>query len=245
MRPSLSALIIARDEARDLPGCLASLKGTADEIVVLVDDATTDDTERIARDAGCVVARRKFDDYTRQRQAALDLCTKDWVLWIDADERLVELPTPPDGAVGVPLRFRVRFLGKVLRFGGLGGETHVRLFARKAAKFVGGQVHEGLALDGRVAAPAGLIDHEPYQDLDEYFAKTRRYTSLAAEKKLAAGKSASVLHHLVFPWELLKRLVLRLGVLDGYPGVMWAGLSAYHHWLKYAKLRELEASRKR
>lgn len=250
---SLSALIIAKDEQLDLVFCLQSLKDARifDEIVVLVDDATTDHTESIARKHGCKVARRKFDDYAGQRQAALALCSKDWVLWIDADESLsrssasairAELQHPRHDAY--TLRFSLRFLGKTLRWGGLGHETHVRLFRREAAKFVGGALHEGLEISGSTGGPLeGEIEHRSYRDLAEYLQKLDRYTTLAAQKKYDAGQRFHWWHHLVLPWELTKRLLLRGAVLDGYAGVSYGCLSAFHHWLKYAKLREMEKRR--
>jgi glycosyltransferase involved in cell wall biosynthesis len=249
MRPSLSALIIAKDEELDLSLCLASLAQARvfDEIVVLVDEASADRTEQIARAAGCKVARRAFDDYASQRQAALELCGKDWVLWIDADEAVDEdlahgigAAIQDEGFAAYAVRFRIRFMGRTLRFGGLGSETHVRLFRREAAKFVGGALHEGLEIAGRVGgALQGRMEHRPYRDLSEYLEKLDRYTTLAAEKKYAAGKRFHCWQHLILPWELIKRVILRLAFLDGAAGLTWAGLSAFHHWLKYAKLKEM------
>lgn len=253
MPSSLSALIIAKDEERDLPSCLLSLTGLVDQIVVVVDDATADRTEQIAKAAGAKVVRRKFDDYAGQRQAALELCDRDWVLWIDCDERpdavlkedvlLLLRSGAIDQATHYEASFRVKFLGRVLRYGGLGGETHVRLFKRDKARFVGGALHEGLALEGPRGSLAGAIEHEPYKDLSEYLEKLDRYTTLAAQKKLAAGKRFRSIDHLVLPWELLKRVVLLGGFLDGWQGLTWAGLSAFHHWLKYVKLKELETEK--
>ena len=250
MKPSLSALIIAKDEALDLTRCLASLKAArvVDEIVVLVDAASADETETLARAAGCVVAVRAFDDYARQRQAALELCSKDWVLWVDADEAVDEdlghgiaaaLEAPDAAAFAV--RFAVNFMGRRLRFGGLGSETHVRLFRRDKARFVGGGLHESLEIAGAVGGPLqGRMEHTPYRDLSEYLRKLDRYTTLAAEKKLAAGRRFHCWQHLILPWELFKRVILRLAFLDGTAGLTWAGLSAFHHWLKYAKLKEMQ-----
>ncbi len=247
MPKSLSALIIARDEERDLPGCLESLRGLADEIVVLVDEATTDRTAELARAAGATTAVRRFDDYARQRQAALELCAKDWVLWVDCDERpdeelrrAIKACLEDPSADAYSLRFAVRFLGRTLRWGGLGCETHVRLFRREAARFVGGALHEGLELSGPAGGRLpGRMLHEPYRDLSEYLGKLDRYTTLAAEKKRRAGRRFHWWHHLVLPAELLKRMA-KLAFLDGWQGMTWAGLSAFHHWLKYVKLRELE-----
>ncbi len=254
MKPSLSALIIAKDEERDLPGCLESLQGLADEIVVLVDDSTTDGTERIARDAGCKVARRKFDDYASQRQAALELCTKEWVLWIDCDESVsselkasVTSLFAREGNAGVNdgyiIPFTFRFLGKTLRFGGMGSEMHLRLFRRSKSRFVGGQLHEAIEISGNGIAfmPGdGTILHQSYVDIPDYLAKLDRYTTLSAEKKFAAGQRFRFWHRLIAPWEFVMRVFIKLGFLDGRPGIVWARLSARHSALKYAKLRELE-----
>lgn len=246
MTPSLSAILIAKDEERDLPACLESLKGCAGEVVVVISDDTTDKTESIAREHGAKTIRRKFDDYARQRQASLDLATGDWCLWIDPDERLTpelsknisdELRAPRADAYDIP--FQVRFLGRTMRWGGLGSESHVRLFRRDKSRFVGGALHEGIEVSGETARLSGAILHEPYRDLSDYLAKLDRYTTLAAKKRHEAGRRASGLHHLLLPWEFFARAVLKLGVLDGRAGLIWAGLSAFHTWLKYVKLAEM------
>lgn len=245
----LSALIIAKDEERDLPGCLESLEGLADEIVVVVDSASRDNTEDIARRAGAKVLLRAFDHYAGQRQQALESCTKHWVLWIDCDERitpelksaiLLELRAPRVHVY--TLRFEIQFLGKVLRWGGLGRETHERLFTREGTRFTGGLVHEGIARRARGPRrilSAGAVRHSPYRDLGDYLSKLDRYTSLAARKKYESGRRFHGWHHFILPWEFFSRAVLKLGFLDGPQGLVWAGLSAFHSWLKYVKLKRL------
>lgn len=248
MTPSLSAILIAKDEEADLPACLASLAGLATEIVVVVSADTTDRTEALARAAGAKVVRRAFDDYARQRQASLEAASGEWCLWIDPDERVTPaladeiraaLAAGP-AVTGYDIPFEVVFLERTLRWGGLGSETHMRLFRRTKARFVGGALHEGVVVDGFLGRLNGAMVHEPYKDISDYLSKLDRYTTLAAQKRYAAGKRFSPLHHLILPWEFFARAVLKLGVLDGYPGMVWAGLSAYHSWLKYAKLRELQ-----
>ncbi len=245
---SLSAILIAKDEERDLPGCLQSLKGLATEIIVVVSDDTTDRTEEIARAAGAKVIRRKFDDYARQRQASLDAATGEWCLWIDPDERATPalaaeirsvLPAPSAFA-SYDIPFEVLFLGTTLRWGGLGSESHVRLFRRAKARFVGGGLHEGIQIDGSEGRLEGKIVHEPYKNISEYLEKLDRYTTLAAQKRHAAGVRFSPWRHLILPWEFFARAVLKGGFLDGRAGLVWAGLSAYHSWLKYVKLGELQ-----
>jgi glycosyltransferase involved in cell wall biosynthesis len=244
MTPSLSAILIAKDEEHDLPGCLDALKALAPQIVVVVSDDTTDGTEKIARSYGAKVLVRAFDDYARMRQASLDAADGDWCLWIDPDERVTpalagEIRTvlasdPAFCAADIP--FSVRFLGRTMRWGGLGHESHVRLFRRGRGRFTGGALHESLIIDGPVGALRSKIIHEPYRDIPDYLSKLERYTTLAAEKRLKQGRRFTVFHHLILPWEFLARAVFKLGFLDGYQGLVWAGLSAFHSWLKYVKL---------
>lgn len=248
MTPSLSALLIVKDEERDLPGCLASLKDLATELVIVVDESSADGTEALAKAAGAKTLRRRFDDYARQRQAGLDAAGGEWCLWIDADERLTPALAEeiarsvrrPDGAAAFALPFEVRFQGRALRWGGLGSESHVRLFRRDKARFTGGALHEGLEVAGPVGRLSAPVVHEPYKDLSDYLSKLDRYTTLAARKRFDAGKRAGPLRHLLLPWEFFSRAVLKLGALDGGPGLTWAALAAYHSWLKYAKLDEMQ-----
>lgn len=253
MKPSLSAILIAKNEEEDLPGCLDSLKGLAEEIVVVVSDDTTDRTEEIAKSYGAKTFRRKFDNYAKMRQASLDAATKEWCLWIDPDERvspelketlLSEMEY--EEASAYEIDFEVHFLGKKLSWGGLGSEKHVRFFDRARARFIGGELHESLEIKkGRtIRLRGGKMIHTPYRDVADYMSKLERYTDLAAEKRFKAGKRATPFFHLIYPWELFARLVLKLGILDGAAGVTWARLSAYHSWLKYAKLRKLQEERR-
>lgn len=248
MTLSLSAILIAKNEERDLPGCLESLKGLANEIIVVVSDDTTDLTMDIAKRYGAKTSLRPFDDYARMRQASLDVAEGDWCLWIDPDERVTpELAeeikqalsaNPPFVAVDIP--FAVHFLGREMRWGGLGHESHVRLFQRSRARFTGGALHESLIVDGPVSSFKNKIVHEPYRDIPDYLSKLDRYTTLAARKRFEAGKRFTVFHHLILPWEFFSRAVLKAGFLDGYPGLVWAGLSSFHSWLKYVKLGRMQ-----
>ncbi|MEK7232975.1 MAG: glycosyltransferase family 2 protein [Elusimicrobiota bacterium] len=247
MTPSLSAILISKNEERDLPGCLESLKGLANEIIVVVSDDTSDNTEALAKSFGAKTFLRKFDDYARMRQKSLDAAEGDWCLWIDPDERVTpQLAAEIRGAlaarpqfVAVDIPFSVRFLGRAMRWGGLGHESHIRLFRRGKARFSDGALHESLLVDGPVSKFKHKIVHEPYRDIPDYLSKLDRYTTLAAQKRFEAGKRFSVFHHLILPGEFFIRAFLKLGILDGYPGLVWAGLSSFHSWLKYVKLARM------
>ena len=252
MKAKLSVILITRDEEHDLAACLESVRELEPEIVV-IDSGSTDRTREIARGFTPRVFERPFTDYASQKQVALDRASGEWVLSLDADERA----TPElreeirsllqggaeggagEGIAGYEIPFRVRFMGRVLRFGGLGSEQHLRLFRREAGRFVGGLLHEGIEVRGRTARLRGRIEHIPYRDLDEYLSKMRLYTSYAAQKRLEEGRRFTPLHHILPLWEFFQRTVLRLGLHDGTAGLAWAGLSSFHTWLKYMKLREL------
>lgn len=249
MSPRLSVVMIARDEERDLPDCLNSLRALEAEIVIVVDDRSSDQTKAAARRFTSHVFERTFDNYAAQKQSALERAAGEWVLSIDADERvsaelsaeLLALCAEGDnGIAGYQIPFAVHFMGRHLRHGGLGGERHLRLFRRAAGRFVGGSLHEGIEVTGAIRRTRGAIVHRPYRDLDEYLDKMTVYTTNAARKRREAGRRFTVLHHLLPCWEFFRRTVLRLGILDGTPGIVWAGLSAFHTWVKYLKLRELE-----
>lgn len=248
----LSVCVIARDEERDLPGLFESLVplrkslGEGFECVVL-DSGSSDGTVAVAERWGARTVHRPFDDFASQKQACLDLCAGDWVLSLDCDERLspelaqtvLDVLTDPGAAAGYELPFEVEFLGKVLRWGGLGGETHLRLFRRDKGRFGGEHVHEGVRVDGPVGRLPHPVRHRPYADLQEYMGKFDVYTERAARARLAAGRRPCWTDALRPSWELFSRLVLKLGVLDGGPGIEWARLSAMHTRRKYERLAEL------
>lgn len=254
----LSVCVIARDEERDLPELLASLATLraalgADFECVVLDSGSKDGTRAVAERWGARTAARDFDDFASQKQACLDLCTGDWVLSLDCDERLtpglaediLRVISGPAGPAGYVLPFEVEFEGKVLRWGGLGGETHLRFFQRAKGRFGGEHVHEGVRVDGPVARLRHPVRHRPYADLAEYREKFEVYTERAARARLAAGRRPSPLDALRPWWELFSRLVLKLGVLDGRQGVLWAHLSATHTRRKYQRLAELAGTQAR
>ncbi len=249
--PSLTVTLIARDEEDRLPAALASV-AWADEVVVVVDSATTDRTAEIAEAAGARVLVRAFDGFGTQKNAAAALATHRWVLSIDADEivsprlaleiraRLATLESEksPPAAFRIPIR--LEFLGRELHFGRDTVVRPARLYDRTRARFSEDPVHEKVLASGPVEALDESILHRSYRDLAHYLEKLDRYTTLAAEAKWAARKGVMPFLPLRVVWEFFDRAVLRLGVLDGTAGLTFAALSAANTLLKYLKLRELE-----
>ena len=243
MPPLLSIVVIVHNEEAHLGACLASIREIADEIVVL-DDGSTDATVSVAKQHGARVEMRPFDDFGRQKQAALELATGRWILSIDADERvtpalareIAQIVRRDDAADGYWLRRTMIYLGERLRFGGAGSEWILRLARRERARFAPLPVHEHLIVDGRTERLTGALDHIKYRSLREHIETINRYTELAARRKREAGRRFSATHVFRIPWEMFSRLILRLGVLDGRAGIIHAAMAAFYAFVQYAKL---------
>lgn len=240
-RPRLSAILITRDEQADLPDCLASL-GFCDEIVV-VDNGSSDATVEIARAAGAVV--RVTDDWPGfgpQKQRALDLATGDFVLSIDADERI-----PPALAAeiraaiargdrdGWRINRRSSFLGRFLLHGGWYPDRILRLARREAARFTPDRVHERLEVTGAFGDLGEDMIHHSYRTIDEVLDKGRRYALASAAERRARGKrgglGAAILRG---AWAFLRHYLLKRGFLDGAHGFVAAASKAqetFWRWL--------------
>lgn len=238
----LSAFLIVHNEEKHLAECLASLAGLADEIVV-VDDGSTDGSVRIAEAHGAMVVHREFDGFGRQKQAALELTTGEWVLSIDADERV-----PPalaeeirstlcdvNASEGYWMRRELVYMGRLMRFGGTRNDWVLRLARRDRARFVPVPVHERMIVEGRERRLRAALLHLKYGSLGEHVRHINRYTDMIAEQKRMRGERFHPWHLLRIPLELFVRLVLRLGVLDGKAGLIYGVMASYYGFLKHAK----------
>jgi glycosyltransferase involved in cell wall biosynthesis len=248
----LTGLVIATDEERDLPACLESL-AFCDELVV-IDGGSTDGTVDAALDAGARVIANPWPGYAAQRRFGLAAARGEWVLAVDADERVDdELRRAVGGALaseaatqaaGFRVRVRAWLFGRPLRFGGMGHDDHLRLFRRAQVKIEAHAVHERFAVDGPTRLLPGTLIHRSFASLTEAALKAERYSSLAAREQFNGGRRMSrAVAALRLPWAFLRRYLLFLGFLDGYPGFVNAALLAYADFLKGAKLRELVEAR--
>jgi glycosyltransferase involved in cell wall biosynthesis len=243
--PRLSAFLIVHNEEERLTDCLASIAQVADEIILL-DDGSVDRTVEIARGAGARVEFRKFDGFGAQKQAALNLTRGDWVLSIDADERLtpslieeirnVTARADTGGPNGYWIRRELIYLGARLRFGGTGSDWVLRLARRGSTRFTSDEVHESLVVEGTTAKLAGSITHIKYNSLSEHLKTIDRYTSLISKRRALTGRQFRSWHLVRIFWELFVRLIAKLGFLDGRAGVIHAAMASYYAFLKSAKL---------
>ncbi|MFZ5586448.1 MAG: glycosyltransferase family 2 protein [Thermodesulfobacteriota bacterium] len=244
---TLSAALICLNEAANLPDWLAAVRPLADQVVA-VDSGSTDGSREILAAAGAVVVQRPFTGYADQRNAAAALCTGDWILCLDADERpdpklaaaLMALKSGPGRPEqGFELAYQVFFFGRRLRRGGYAGERHLRLHRRGAGHWEKRQVHERLVVEGLVGRLPGWVEHHSYNTVGEYLRRMEVYSAQAAAQMAAQGKSAGGLDawgHAA--WAFASRYVLRLGFLDGFEGYLAARLESLYTLTKYARLRE-------
>ena len=246
-RPRITLFIIAKNEERRISACIVSARDVVNEIIV-IDAYSSDKTSQICKSLGAVVYKRKFDGFTNQKNFALSKVNGEWALNLDADERLspalkqeilraIQDPKP----AGYFIPFCNYFLNKKMRFSGLNKEKHLRLVRTQQAKYVGGLVHEGLKVNGPLGTLKNPINHFSYDTLDAYFAKFNRYTTLAARQMHQNGKKFCLVSVLfTLPFEFAKRYFLKLGILDGMRGFLWASFSTFYVFVKYAKLWQLE-----
>ena len=249
----LSVIVITGNEERNLADCLFSV-GWADEIVV-VDSASEDRTVEIARRFTQKVYIRPWEGYSAAKSFALQQCTNDWVLWIDADERVTkELSAEIQNAVGrevgdyVAFEFSRKsfFLGRWIRHCGWYPGYVVRLFRRTAGSFSDNKVHEYLKIEGNVGRLRNYLLHYTDPDLRHYFEKFNRYTTLAAEGLAEGGSSFSLVRLMLRPaWVFIRMYIIKRGFLDGMEGFILSVLSSCYVFTKYAKLWELTARNKR
>ena len=246
-REPLSVVVVTRDEAARLPACLESVR-FAEEIVV-VDSGSTDPTPAVAREFGARVIHQPWLGYGPQKRFAVAQAKYDWVLCLDADERVSpELRASIEAALEAPrakacrLMRRNRFMGRWLRHGEGYPDPVVRLFDRRHAQWSADPVHEAVdTAQAPVITLYGDLLHESEQDLHTYLAKQNRYTSLQARALHEAGRRAGVIRLVGSPLARFFRFyVVRLGFLDGVPGLVHIAIGCFNSFVKYAKLRELQ-----
>lgn len=244
-KPGLSACIITLNEADRIDACLDSLS-FCDEIV-LVDSGSTDDTRERAAAKGARVLVRAFDGYRSQKDFAVNAAAHDWVLCLDADERV----TAPlrdaieraraggfAGCAGYRFARLSDYFGAPLRHGNAYPDRVMRLFDRRRGGWRGGrEIHEHASVDGRVATLPGDLQHLSYRSMSDQLARLERYARMMAEHMHANGRRASLANIVFNPfWRFFRGYVLRLGFLDGWRGLIYAYVKTNYVRQKFIKL---------
>jgi len=240
----LSACIITYNEADRIEACLRSLS-FCDEIIV-VDSHSSDGTRELAARLGARVIERDWPGYRSQKQFAVDAAAHDWVLCLDADERVsVELRSEivalkarefvPAAGWSVP---RItEYFGRFLRHGNAYPDRLVRLFDRRRGGWSGYEIHENTRIRGAVGRLHGHLEHHPYRSLGDHQSRMQRYADLMAQALYAQGRRCGLAPVLINPqWRFVRGYLLRLGFLDGWRGLVFALIEADYVRRKYLAL---------
>jgi glycosyltransferase involved in cell wall biosynthesis len=242
----VSVTVITHNEAAHIEACLASV-AWADEILV-VDSGSADGTPDRARALGARVIVRDWPGYAAQKNFAAGETAHDWILSVDADERVTSRlaaeirsvlasPSPPAG-YRIP---RVTWhLGRWIRTTDWYPDYQLRLYDRRRARWPPRLVHESVQADGPVEYLQADLEHYAYRDISHHHESMNRYTTLAARQMHEEGRRAGVVDLALHPpLAFLRNYVLKRGFKDGVPGFIISAMNAHYVFLKFAKLREL------
>lgn len=245
----ISSIVIAKDEEDNIRRCITSQLKCIDDIVVIVDDSTTDNTFEIIKSFGRVNCEKvKWQGYSGTKKYALSKTKYEWVFWIDADEELTDeliqeiilFKNSRPAASAYSVARRAFFLDKWIKHSGWYPNRTTRLFNKSFAYFSDKEVHEHLIINGKVEKLKYDLNHYTDPNIHHYFEKFNKYTSLAAKDLASKKRKANMNDLLLRPlFIFIKMYIFKRGFMDGIHGLMLAVLSSNYVFTKYAKLWEM------
>ncbi|MEK6591274.1 MAG: glycosyltransferase family 2 protein [Nitrospinota bacterium] len=246
----LSVTIITYNEEKNIRDCLSSVKW-ADEIVV-IDSFSTDRTVEICREYTGKIYQNKWPGFVEQKNLALSKVSHNWILGIDADERVsdelaLEIKSLlNDGLIydGYYIPRKAFYINRWILHCGWYPDYKIRLFKKDKGRWEGTKgtaIHESVIVEGKVGYLKGEILHYSFRDISSHLNTMNRYTSISAREQIKRNVRAGITQILLRPpLNFLKMYFLKLGFMDGMPGLIVSVLSSFHVFLKYAKMWELE-----
>lgn len=250
----ISVIVVAKNEAANLPRCLGSVQDWVAEIVVVLND-TTDASEEIARSVGARVERKPWLGYRDTKNAAIALASHLWVLSLDADEEVspalrhaIEVflrRSDRDQFAGARFPRKVWFIDRWITHGDWYPDLSLRLFHRDRARWGGDEfVHEKVVADGPVATLTGDLHHYSFPTLASHVAKIPLFADLFVQQQQARGKRFSNSAAVLRPaWRFFRAYVLKRGFLDGFPGFYIAIATSFGAFVRHSRLFEVENQR--
>ncbi|MFK8060649.1 MAG: glycosyltransferase family 2 protein [Polaribacter sp.] len=238
----ITAIIPTLNEETHIEEAIKSVS-FADEIIV-IDSYSTDKTLALAEKHSVKIIKRKFDDFSSQKNFAINKAKNPWIYILDADERvtpevkkeILEAVKNPKDKVGFFVRRSFYFAGKNINYGGCQRDKVVRLFLKEHCKYKG-VVHETIITEGNLGFFKHKIEHYSYKNYDHYISKMNHYGALRGKQYFEAGKKVNLFHILIKPpARFFIHYFIRLGFLDGFPGYIFAKAQAYGVYVRYIKL---------
>ena len=248
----LSVVIIAENEAENIAAALESVRWVDD--VVVVDSGSSDRTIEIAKRYTERVTTRQWEGYGSQKNYATGLASHDWVLSIDADERvskeLAEEIQALMESVPVMQGYRIprttRYLGRWIRSTDWYPDRQLRLYDRRVAQWNDRYIHESVRVQGRVGSLRAELYHHSYRGIGEHLSRMNHYTTLAAAQMMADGRRTNWLDLIAYPpLVFFRNYIWRRGFSDYLPGLIVSLMNTYYVLCKYAKLWEQQTKSKR
>jgi len=250
MPQKISAVIITKNEERNIGRCLDSLQGVADEVLV-VDSFSTDGTQEICLSKGARVLEHPFEGHIEQKNYAMEQATYPMVLSLDADEALSPelknslqmLKSSAAMADAYAFNRLTCYCGHWVHHCGWYPDRKIRLWNRTKGSWGGENPHDKVVLQTNVQPKrlAGDLLHYSFYSISDHVQTADKFSEIAAKVGFAKGKKPSLLVHVILNplFTFFKKYVVQLGFLDGYYGLIICVLSAYANFLKYTKTREL------
>lgn len=250
--PKISVTIITHNEEENIEDCLKSVRW-ADEIIV-VDSYSTDKTVEICKKYNAKVIAKKWLGYSNQKNLAIDNARNEWILSIDADERItkellndIKREFEKENFIdGYYIARRNFFLGRWIRHCGWYPDYNLRLFKRSKGRFIEREVHEKAEVKGETKYLKRPLEHYTYKTLSDFISRLDRYSTLSAIELHKKGRTAGWPHLTVRPvTTFLRMYFLKKGFLEGFYGILLSGLYSFYTFSKYAKLWEMEKKEKK
>ncbi|MEA1981791.1 MAG: glycosyltransferase family 2 protein [candidate division Zixibacteria bacterium] len=242
----ISAVIITKNEEKNITRCLESLKWV-DEIIV-VDSESTDKTVEIAKSFNAKIVSPIWEGYGKAKNSGVDAACGEWILSVDADEELSEklkveikeIINNSDACDGYYLKRKTKFMGQWILHCGWYPDYILRLFKKSKGRFDDKVIHERVIVMGTTGKTNGELLHYSYESLEQYFEKFNRYTTISAKEEFSKGTKVGVVKLFIKTFAaFVKHYIIKLGLLDGTVGFVISVLSAKAVFVKYSKLMEL------
>jgi glycosyltransferase involved in cell wall biosynthesis len=246
----ITAIILTKNEEKNIETCINSV-AFCDETMV-IDDNSTDSTVSIVKKMGAIVHKRKLDDFSSQRNFALEKASGRWCLFIDADEKVTsglkneiieKINIKDNHVVGYFIKRKDLFNGRELKYGEWGNVYLLRLARRSAGKWIR-EVHEYWDILGRTEKLKYILLHNPHSSMREFIYKVNKYTTLHAKANNNEHKSSSLFKIIFLPMaKFIKIYLIKLGILDGEIGLMNTFIMSLHSFLAWSKLWMIQNKR--
>ncbi len=239
----ITAIIPTLNEEDNIVKAIESVQ-FADEIIV-IDSYSTDKTIELAKNYEVRILQRKFDDFSTQKNYAIDKATHQWIYILDADERvsaaleneILEAVKNPKDYVGYYVKRIFYFMGKKVKFSGHRRDRVVRLFLKEHCRYNGNLVHEVIKAKGKLGVFDSKIDHYSYKNFDHYLDKLNKYAWLQAVQFNEKTGTLTPFHFVIKPsWRFLKHCIIQGGFRDGLVGLVLSYTHSYSVFMRYVKM---------